>query len=38
MAKMSHNQRRILGWVIFIGALIAFNVASEAFGWGWRLY
>lgn len=35
---MSAKQKNILGWVLFIGALIAFNVASEAFGWGWRLY
>ena len=29
---------RLPGWVIWIGALVLFNVCSYLFGWGWLLW
>lgn len=32
------NNRRILGWVAFIGVIVLLNVLSHVFDWGWRFY
>jgi len=32
------NNRRILGWVAFIGVIVLLNVLSHVFDWGMRFY
>jgi hypothetical protein len=29
---------KVMGTVLFIGAIVVFDVLSYAFGWGWILY
>jgi hypothetical protein len=31
-------QGRAMGTVLFIGAIVIFNICSYAFGWGWIVY
>jgi hypothetical protein len=32
------NNRRILGWIAFVGVIILLNVLSQVFDWGWQFY
>lgn len=32
------NNRRILGWVAFLGVIVLLNVLSHVFDWGWQFY
>lgn len=35
---MGDNGGRVLGTVLFIGAIVVFDILSLMFGWGWVIY
>ena len=32
------KNRRVLGWVAFLGVIVLLNVLSHVFGWGFRFF
>jgi hypothetical protein len=35
---VGENGGRVLGTVLFIGAIVVFDILSLMFGWGWVIY